>query len=89
VPSHPSPPSEPRPATRSNSSTTRYIAAAADADRFLSSLGTPDRLAVDTEGASFHRFVDRIYLLQISTASANAILDPLTIGKPRRLGELL
>ena len=89
MPSHPSPPSEPRPATRSTSSTTLYIDDAADADRLLSSLGTPGRLAVDTEGASFHRFVDRIYLLQISTASANAILDPLTIGKPRRLGELL
>jgi len=66
-----------------------YIDTPEAADRFLASLGDPPQVAVDTEGASFHRFVDRIYLLQISTASANAILDPLTIGKPRRLGELL
>ena len=88
MPSLPSPPPEPRPAARGTSSTTRYIDTPGEADRFLASLGTPERVAVDTEGASFHRFVDRIYLLQISTASANAILDPLTIGKPRRLGEL-
>lgn len=89
VPSHHSSPSHPRPATRATTSSTIYIDTPDAADRFLASLGEPPRLAVDTEGASFHRFVDRIYLLQISTASANAILDPLTIGKPRRLGELL
>lgn len=89
MPSHPSPPSQPRPATRANASTALYVDTPGEADHFLASLGAPDRVAVDTEGASFHRFVDRIYLLQISTASANAILDPLTIGKPQRLGELL
>ena len=25
------------------------------------------QLALDTEGASFHKFVDRVYLLQLST----------------------
>ena len=35
--------------------------------RFLRDISTARELAVDTEGASFHRFVDRIYLLQIST----------------------
>jgi len=89
VPSHSSPPSHPRPATRASGTSTRYIDSPADAERFLASIGEPDRVAVDTEGASFHRFVDRIYLLQISTESVNAILDPLTIGKPRALGELL
>lgn len=89
MPSHHSSPPHLPPDTRASTSTTLYIDTPEGADRFLASLGEPPRLAVDTEGASFHRFVDRIYLLQISTASANAILDPLSIGKPRRLGELL
>ena len=46
-------------------------------------------LALDTEGASFHRFVDRIYLLQLSTRDRHAVIDPLPIGTPARLGALL
>ncbi|MEK7402300.1 MAG: HRDC domain-containing protein [Gemmatimonadota bacterium] len=37
-------------------------------------------LAVDTEGASFHRFVDRVYLLQLSTRQQSAIIDPLAVS---------
>jgi len=37
-------------------------------------------LAVDTEGASFHRFVDRVYLLQLSSRDATAIVDPLSVS---------
>lgn len=46
-------------------------------------------MALDTEGASFHRFVDRIYLLQLSTRERSAIIDPLPIGTPAGLGRLL
>lgn len=46
-------------------------------------------LAIDTEGASFHRFVDRIYLLQLSTQDAHAIVDPLRVPNPSGLGRLL
>ena len=66
-----------------------YLSTAAEADRFLSSLGKLDAIAVDTEGASFHRFVDRIYLLQLSTRQLTAVIDPLTVGTPERLGALL
>jgi ribonuclease D len=66
-----------------------YIDSPEDADKFLASVGEAPAVAVDTEGASFHRFVDRIYLLQISTPTVSAILDPLAIGKPARLGALL
>jgi ribonuclease D len=58
-------------------------------DRFLSGLTGVRTLALDTEGASFHRFVDRIYLLQLSTAQHEAVIDPLPIGTPQRLGALL
>lgn len=58
-------------------------------DRFLSGLNGVRAIALDTEGASFHRFVDRIYLLQLSTAHHEAVIDPLPIGTPAKLGALL
>jgi len=59
------------------------------AGRFIASIANTRTIALDTEGASFHRFIDRIYLLQLSTREASAILDPLTIGVPEGLGALL
>lgn len=58
-------------------------------DRFLGELGGVRSLAIDTEGASYHRFVDRIYLLQLSTAQRHAIIDPLRVSALDRLGALL
>lgn len=50
------------------------------ASRLLETLAPAREIAVDTEGASFHRFVDRIYLLQLSTRATSAIIDPLAVG---------
>src|SRR5687767_2560459 len=36
-------------------------------------------LAIDTEAASFHRFRDMVYLLQISSRSRTAVVDPLVV----------
>ncbi|HEY7860379.1 MAG TPA: HRDC domain-containing protein [Gemmatimonadaceae bacterium] len=66
-----------------------YIDTAAGADEFFAGVGKAPTVAVDTEGASFHRFVDRIYLLQMSTRDLTAVLDPLAIGKPAALGRIL
>src|SRR3954462_6418254 len=66
-----------------------YLDTAQDTSRFLHSIADVDLLAIDTEGASFHRFVDRIYLLQLSTRDRHAIIDPLPMGTPPGLGELL
>lgn len=66
-----------------------YLDSAEAVDRFLSELGQPAAIAIDTEGASFHKFVDRIYLLQLSTEQRHAVIDPLPIGTPERLGRLL
>lgn len=66
-----------------------YLDTADAVDRFLSGLTGVRTLALDTEGASFHRFVDRIYLLQLSTAHHEAVIDPLPIGTPEKLGALL
>ena len=66
-----------------------YLDTAPDTSRFLRSIADVELLAIDTEGASFHRFVDRIYLLQLSTRDRSAIIDPLPIGTPQELGALL
>ena len=66
-----------------------YLDTKETVDRFLATIANTRALALDTEGASFHRFIDRIYLLQLTTREASAILDPLTIGVPEGLGALL
>src|SRR5256714_10246959 len=68
-----------------------YLDNADETSRFLRSIANVDLLAVDTEGASFHRFVDRIYLLQLSTRDRSAILDPLALSADvlRPLGAML
>ncbi|HXB26268.1 MAG TPA: HRDC domain-containing protein [Gemmatimonadaceae bacterium] len=66
-----------------------YLDSQAEVDRFLAAITGTRELALDTEGASFHRFVDRIYLLQLSTREKSAIIDPLPIGSPAGLGRLL
>jgi ribonuclease D len=84
-------------ANRSSSSSSdavRYIDTPEAADAFLRGLRDVRELALDTEGASFHRFVDRIYLLQLTARTSDgtetsAILDPLTVGPLPALGALL
>src|SRR6202162_1216901 len=66
-----------------------YLDKIPEVDRFLSEISDVKELALDTEGASFHRFLDRIYLLQISTRKHSAIIDPLPIGSPGKLDKLL
>jgi ribonuclease D len=66
-----------------------YLDTAATVDTFFDGIAGTSVLALDTEGASFHRFVDRIYLLQLSTREKTAIVDPIPIGRPSGLGRLL
>jgi ribonuclease D len=69
--------------------TFEYFDRPADANAWFSGLGGITTLAIDTEGASFHRFVDRIYLLQLTAAGKHAILDPIPLGALPPLGQLL
>ena len=73
----------------SDSEALLYIDSQQAADEFLTDISGVREVAVDTEGASFHRFIDRIYLLQITTREHSAIIDPLPIGMPKALGDLL
>ena len=66
-----------------------YLDTAEDVERFVQTIANTREIALDTEGASFHRFVDRIYLLQLSTRERSAIIDPLGMPVPPGLGALL
>jgi ribonuclease D len=46
-------------------------------------------LAVDTEAASFHRFHDRVYLLQLSSRQETAVVDPLAVTSLAPLAAVL
>ena len=66
-----------------------YLDTAERAALFLDSTIGVRELALDTEGASFHRYVDRIYLLQLSTQHHSAIIDPLHVGPLPKLGAMM
>ena len=66
-----------------------YLDTAELASVFVDSIAGVREVAIDTEGASFHRFVDRIYLLQLSTEHHSAIIDPLHAGALQKLGALV
>src|SRR6266513_1488528 len=67
----------------------QYIDTPIQVELFLDDITGVREIAIDTEGASFHRFIDRIYLLQITTRDRSAVIDPLPIGAPARLGDIL
>ena len=45
-------------------------------------------LGADTEAAGYHRYFDRMSLVQLSTRSANYLIDPFSAGDLSPLGEL-
>ena len=46
-------------------------------------------VALDTESASFHRYHDRVYLIQLTAVGRTAVIDPLTVDDLDRLGDML
>jgi ribonuclease D len=76
-------------AERANAASFVYLDTIADVEKFTTEIAHTREIALDTEGASFHRFVDRVYLLQLSTRDRHAVIDPLPIGPPPGLGRLL
>jgi ribonuclease D len=52
-------------------------------------LGRAKRIACDTEAASFHRYRDRVFLLQLSSDEETAIVDPLAFEDLAGVGMLL
>src|SRR6476661_991878 len=67
----------------------RLIQSQVELDRLLQQLSREPLLAVDTEAASFHRFRDRVYLLQLSSRHETAIVDPLAVSNLDSFGAIL
>jgi len=57
----------------------QLIASQAELEQLFQRFEGEPLLAVDTEAASFHRFHDRIYLLQLSSRQETAVVDPLAV----------
>ena len=67
----------------------RYVRTPAALDEVTTTLGAEAIVAVDTEAASFHKYRDRIYLVQLSGRTSTAIVDPLALDTLDPLGALL
>jgi ribonuclease D len=67
----------------------RVIRTGAELAALAGRLRSEPLLAVDTEAASFHRYLDRVYLLQISSREETAVVDPLATEGLGPIGELL
>lgn len=61
----------------------------AEFSEHLLDLSRAPRLAFDTESDPFHRYYEKVCLLQFSTESADYFLDPLTHGMPDPIRALL
>ncbi len=67
----------------------RYVRSNEELAALMRRVAREPLVALDTEAASFHRFVDRIYLIQLSSHRETAIIDPLTVTEVSALGALL
>jgi ribonuclease D len=67
----------------------QLIESAADLAALVDRLRGEPLVAVDTEAASFHRYLDRVYLLQLSSRRETAVVDPLATGTLDPVGQLL
>ena len=66
-----------------------YVAQPDALTELIAAVRRAPRIAVDTEAASFHRYRDRIYLIQISTADRTALIDPLAVTDLSPVGAVL
>jgi ribonuclease D len=65
------------------------ITKAAELDKLMAALRKEPVLALDTEASSFHRFKERICLIQLSTRDRTWLIDPLVIDDMTALGKAL
>ena len=77
------------PADKASDPRIRLIQSQVDLERLFERLRNEPLVAVDTEAASFHRYRDRVYLLQISSRNETAVVDPLAVTSLEPLGAVL
>lgn len=65
------------------------ITEAAPLKKLIASLQDEPVLAIDTEASSFHRYKERICLIQLSTRERTWLIDPVTISDMAPLGAAL
>ncbi len=58
-------------------------------NQVLDELVSGGLVAVDTEAASFHRYSDRVYLLQLSSRTRTVVVDPLGVRDLATFGAIL
>ena len=56
--------------------------------QMLAHLATQDTIAIDTESNSLHAYHERVCLIQLSSATADFLLDPFVFDDLRELGDL-
>ncbi|MGH7520135.1 MAG: ribonuclease D [Gemmatimonadales bacterium] len=67
----------------------RYVATPQALAEVAAAMRRERQVGVDTEAASFHRYRDRIYLLQVSSRTQSALIDPLAVTDLAPFGALL
>lgn len=67
----------------------RYIDTPAALAEVVAAARAEPLVAADTEAASFHRYKDRVYLVQLSTREETAVIDPLALTDFAPVGALL
>ena len=81
---------QPLPVGKQSPSTSPQLVADTDAlAGLVDRLARQKRIALDTEAASFHRFIDRVYLIQLASDAETALVDPLAVDDLGRIGSLL
>ncbi len=65
------------------------IADQASFDSLMPRLAATGLVAVDTEAASFHKYLDRVYLLQLSSREETVVVDPLAVRDLSAFGATL
>ncbi|MSR22921.1 MAG: ribonuclease D [Gemmatimonadetes bacterium] len=67
----------------------RYVDDGAGMEAVASALATADRIALDCEAAGYHRYSDRLCLLQIAAGSATFLVDTLAVNPASDLRQAL
>lgn len=67
----------------------RLIESQSELVRLFQQIKSEPLVALDTEAASFHRFRDRVYLIQVSSRQETAVVDPLAVTDLTPLGDIL
>lgn len=66
-----------------------YIETNEQLAKLVRRLAAEPLLGVDTEAAGYHRYLDRISLLQVSSRGENFLIDPLAVDDLSPLGSIL